>query len=44
MAFEESLKAGVQLWEFINTALWKLGEAGELLIAANMESSTKIPN
>ncbi len=41
MAFEESMKAGVQLWEFINTALWeKLGEPDReklLEFAANME-------
>jgi hypothetical protein len=41
LAFEESLKAGTQLWEFINTAVWeKLGEPGRdklLEFAANME-------
>lgn len=41
MAFEESMRAGTQLWEFINTALWeKLGEPGRdklLEFAANME-------
>jgi hypothetical protein len=41
MAFEESMKAGAQLWEFINTAVWeKLGEPDRdklLEFAANME-------
>jgi len=41
IAFEESMKAGVQLWEFINTALWeKLGEPDRdklVEFAANME-------
>jgi len=41
MAFEESMKAGVQLWEFINTAIWeKLGEPDRDKLsefAANME-------
>ena len=41
MAFEESMKAGSQLWEYINAALWeKLGEPDRdklLEFAANME-------
>jgi hypothetical protein len=41
LAFEESMNAGVQLWEFINTALWeKLGEPDRdklMDFAANME-------
>ena len=41
MGFEEAMKAGVQFWEFINTALWeKLGEPDQdklLEFAANME-------
>jgi hypothetical protein len=41
MAFEEAMKAGSQLWEFINTAVWeKLGEPDRdklLEFAANME-------
>jgi hypothetical protein len=41
LAFEESLKGGVKLWEFINDALWeKLGrpERDTLMeFAANME-------
>jgi hypothetical protein len=41
MAFEEAMKGGAQLWEFINTAVWeKLGEPDRdklLEFAASME-------
>ncbi len=46
-AFEESLKGGMKLWEFVNAALWeKLGRPDRdtlMAFAANMEVDEEDP-